>query len=176
MQLIEDLPNGFPLTSCIDLDGDGDSDILVVSSQIAWYENLGGGVFNPQAYLADAFEELSDFDIGDIDGDGDLDIAVIQADGRMNNVAWYSSELVVSVYESQTKPTHSIISGVFPNPFNPSTTIEYELTIPSVVTVNIHDIQGRHIQTLVNTSKLAGRYQAIWNGIFNPIYYKLRRW
>ncbi len=56
----------------------------------------------------------------------------------------------------------------YPNPFNPSTTIEYELPEHSTVTLNIYDIQGRNIQTLVSESKPAGHYEVQWNGTDEP--------
>ncbi|NQV15371.1 T9SS type A sorting domain-containing protein, partial [bacterium] len=52
----------------------------------------------------------------------------------------------------------------YPNPFNPSTTIKYELPEHSEVTLNIYDITGRNIKTLVQKSQPAGHYQAHWNG------------
>lgn len=51
-----------------------------------------------------------------------------------------------------------------PNPFNPSTTISYDLPEPSEVTLIVHNITGRTIRTLKNTHQPAGRYSAQWNG------------
>lgn len=53
----------------------------------------------------------------------------------------------------------------YPNPFNPETTIEYQLPVASEVTVAIFDIQGRLIQTLVqNQFESAGNHTINWNG------------
>jgi len=51
----------------------------------------------------------------------------------------------------------------FPNPFNPTTKISYE--IPKVINVRltVFDILGREVQTLVNESKQPGKYQAVFN-------------
>jgi hypothetical protein len=52
----------------------------------------------------------------------------------------------------------------YPNPFNPSTFIEYVLPISCGVRLDITDVMGRHVKTLVNANQSAGRYRIIWNG------------
>jgi hypothetical protein len=51
-----------------------------------------------------------------------------------------------------------------PNPFNPQTTIRYELPSPAPVRLLILDVNGRLVRTLVNEQQTAGPRQAIWNG------------
>ena len=46
--------------------------------------------------------------------------------------------------------------GNYPNPFNPTTTINYQLLENSFVTIKIYDMLGEEITTLVNESKSAG--------------------
>jgi len=52
----------------------------------------------------------------------------------------------------------------FPNPFNPSTTIRFDMKEKGLVTVKIYDVAGRLVRTLVNEVKDAGAYSAVWNG------------
>ena len=52
----------------------------------------------------------------------------------------------------------------YPNPFNPSTTISYTLNKPDAVKLNIYDILGRLVNTLVDEYKAAGSYTILWNG------------
>jgi hypothetical protein len=47
----------------------------------------------------------------------------------------------------------------FPNPFNPSTTIRYEIPERSFVTIKVYDVLGHEIATLVNEEKPAGNYE-----------------
>ena len=47
----------------------------------------------------------------------------------------------------------------YPNPFNPSTVIKYEVPQNSFVNINVYDILGNKISTLVNQEKPAGRYE-----------------
>lgn len=54
--------------------------------------------------------------------------------------------------------------GNHPNPFNPSTTISYELGAPGQVELKILDLQGREIAMLVANRQAAGSYQVQWDG------------
>jgi len=51
----------------------------------------------------------------------------------------------------------------YPNPFNPTTNISYSIPVASAVTVNVYDITGRMVQTLVNGTKPAGNYTVTFN-------------
>ena len=52
----------------------------------------------------------------------------------------------------------------FPNPFNPSTTISYQLPTDSKVSLKIYDLLGREVATLLdNQTKPAGYYEQQWN-------------
>ncbi|RMD92358.1 MAG: choice-of-anchor D domain-containing protein [Calditrichaeota bacterium] len=53
----------------------------------------------------------------------------------------------------------------FPNPFNPETTLRYNLAEPAQVSIYIYDPLGRKVRTLLrNASRNAGYYTQIWNG------------
>ncbi|MCH8305075.1 MAG: T9SS type A sorting domain-containing protein, partial [Candidatus Marinimicrobia bacterium] len=60
----------------------------------------------------------------------------------------------------------------YPNPFNPTTIIKYDLTEFSNVKLSIYDINGKLVQTLLNSYMPAGRYEIEWNasGIASGIY------
>ena len=54
-----------------------------------------------------------------------------------------------------------------PNPFNPVTSISYEIGAPGRVGLTIHDISGRLVRTLVSGNRNAGRHEVIWDGTDN---------
>ncbi|RPH90896.1 MAG: T9SS C-terminal target domain-containing protein, partial [Calditrichaeota bacterium] len=52
----------------------------------------------------------------------------------------------------------------YPNPFNPSTTIHYELPSDGFATLKIHDLNGRLVRALVSASEIAGEHAVLWDG------------
>ncbi|MDZ4122407.1 MAG: carboxypeptidase regulatory-like domain-containing protein, partial [Candidatus Cloacimonadaceae bacterium] len=56
------------------------------------------------------------------------------------------------------------LSGNYPNPFNPSTTISYAIKDPANVRLEIYNLKGQLIRTLVNEEQNTGHYRIIWNG------------
>ncbi len=78
----------------------------------------------------------------------------------------FSSETIVSVKSQQAGRLLPTTFGIFnyPNPFNPSTTVTFDVPTSSNVMIKVYDILGREITTLVNQRLQSGRYQEIWNG------------
>ena len=57
------------------------------------------------------------------------------------------------------------LADCVPNPFNPHTTIRYELAGPTTVTLRVYDLQGRLVRELVNeTARAGGHFAANWDG------------
>ena len=61
-------------------------------------------------------------------------------------------------------PQATQVAGAYPNPFNPQTTVAFELARADHARVIIYDLQGRVIRRLVDESLPAGRHTAIWQG------------
>jgi len=57
------------------------------------------------------------------------------------------------------------LSQNYPNPFNPSTTISFSLPVEGNVVLNIYDITGRLVATLVNDNMSSGYHSVNWDGI-----------
>jgi hypothetical protein len=53
----------------------------------------------------------------------------------------------------------------YPNPFNPSTTIKFEIPQASTISLKIFDIMGREVTTLINGYRTEGYHEVVWNGI-----------
>ncbi len=74
-------------------------------------------------------------------------------------------------------PTQYRLEQGFPNPFNPTTTIEFSLPHSEHVTLIIYDQLGQEIETLVADYLAAGEYSVEWNAGIRPsgvYYYRLQ--
>jgi hypothetical protein len=56
------------------------------------------------------------------------------------------------------------LSGNYPNPFNPSTAIEYSIAKDSHVDLSIYNAAGQLVRTLVSDFKKANNYRVLWDG------------
>jgi hypothetical protein len=61
-------------------------------------------------------------------------------------------------------PTEHSLNQNYPNPFNPTTTITYSLPQSGMVTLNVYDITGRFITTLVDGVKGVGTHSVQFEG------------
>jgi hypothetical protein len=61
-------------------------------------------------------------------------------------------------------PRVTKLEGNYPNPFNPTTSIKYGLKTDADVVINIFNIKGQKVKTLVNEHQTAGYKTALWTG------------
>ncbi len=61
-------------------------------------------------------------------------------------------------------PTVLALNGNYPNPFNPMTKISFDLPHGTKVALEVFDLRGRKVQTLVAETLSAGRHSVVWNG------------
>ena len=85
-------------------------------------------------------------------------------------VAGYNGEKVQANFENNYLTLDSILPATtslsknYPNPFNPSTTIEYTIAKPGNVSLVIYDLNGSTVKTLVNDFVTANNYSVTWDG------------
>jgi len=70
---------------------------------------------------------------------------------------------VVSVDNDPTLPETFALHQNYPNPFNPVTTIRFDLPLADHVRIDIYNILGKKVRTLVNDYVPAGRQQVLWD-------------
>jgi hypothetical protein len=56
------------------------------------------------------------------------------------------------------------LAGNYPNPFNPETTISFSLSADTFVAIDIYNIKGQKVRTLVNDELTSGHHSVVWNG------------
>ena len=88
------------------------------------------------------------------------------------------SEIITSVEDQNNGiPSQFILEQNYPNPFNPSTTIRYSIPASEFVTLNVYDVLGNEVATLVDEYRPAGSYEVNFNAsqLSSGIYfYKLQ--
>jgi hypothetical protein len=104
--------------------------------------------------------------------------AVELLNGSLDDVRLYNRALtatdiatlfadVTSVEQPQVVPATFELSQNFPNPFNPSTVIRYEIATSSRVVLRVLNLLGQEVRTLVNEQRPAGAFEVIWDGSNN---------
>jgi len=86
---------------------------------------------------------------------------IILADSQGNGVEVEAQTYDVSF--ASAIPVKTELSGSYPNPFNPSTAINYSVANDSHVEIMIYDASGRLVEELVNGHKDGGAYSVTWN-------------
>lgn len=77
----------------------------------------------------------------------------------------------VNLTVSATSVNGSVISnttellGNYPNPFNPTTTIKFNLENKAKINLGIYNIKGQKVKTLIDEERKAGLHQISWNGL-----------
>jgi hypothetical protein len=158
----------------LDYNGDGFNDIVIISNhysssssrygfRIADYTN-GQTLFQ----LDDASYSYNFIGAFDVDGDGKIEMVVDR--GILSTAL--TETLVYATNGSATSQSHYIndipstfqLKQNYPNPCNPTTKIEYQLSKPSNVKINIYDSVGKLVKELINEQSNSGNYSAVWNG------------
>ena len=112
----------------------------------------GGDVVRFVFRVLREFEDNARFEIAD---------GLVFDPGQLSNPA-----VVAGVLELQSTPREFALHQNFPNPFNPDTTIKYDLAESADVTLQIYNVLGQVVRTLVaSEAQNAGRYQIRWNGM-----------
>jgi hypothetical protein len=128
---------------------------------------VGAAIITEGGYLQNSAVYGDDVTTEDIDGlkvgekisftyDGDTLTSHVQ----FNPMSFHDVKLDYDTF----LPTTFALYQNHPNPFNPITTIRYDLPEDGPVSIIIYDLMGREIKTLVKQVSAPGRYSATWNG------------
>ncbi|MDP2360729.1 MAG: hypothetical protein Q8O14_08250 [bacterium] len=73
-------------------------------------------------------------------------------------------ELIDSLPDGGARPATARLAGAWPNPFNPMTTISYQLDRPGRASLSVFDLQGRLVARLMDGPVAAGEHRVVFNG------------
>jgi hypothetical protein len=118
-------------------------------------------------------QEPGAFSTFGIDTSGEIYICSYNVAGRIFKLTGPASSVA---QDKVNLPRLYKLNQNYPNPFNPSTVISYQLPALSKISLKIYDLLGREVTTIVDDTKPAGTYSAIWNALDKPsgvYFYKL---
>jgi hypothetical protein len=169
----------------VDLDNDGDLEVIAANkSGMLFVFHHDGSSFNGFPTSLNRYIESSPV-VGDIDEDGDFEIAIGTSEGLHvfdiktqsgNIISWklhrgnidrsgsLGFTLVKVNNEAEVMPSKFSVSKNYPNPFNPSTSIDIAIPEKRSLTVKVFDLNGRVLNTLINKELYPGHYSVDWNG------------
>ena len=95
---------------------------------------------------------------------------IFGSDGAVTKEGWYIDDL----YMENEVPNSDLVETIhfelyenYPNPFNPTTTISFNLPKNAPVNLEIFNLKGQKVRTLINSELKAGKHNIIWNGLDN---------
>ena len=184
----DDLRGGF----IGDGDNDGRKEVYTLSRDLTtvfateWVGDRGGDVTDPFNYQTTALYnsktdhpdlniQFSNVKVGDFDGDGPNHMDVVFTSPNNEHLGQGPSIFVMEFNSSGTPvfvdfdtpstiPESYVLRQNYPNPFNPSTNIVYELPVGAKVKLEIYNIVGQKIKTLVDKDQPIGLHQIQWDG------------
>ena len=135
------------------------------------YRTLDENIDNDNLWttIVETHSGLSYFDTTWLDADDGKFRYVVKAhlsENRLSSPAFSNLvEKITSELGDDLIPLTTSLKANYPNPFNPSTTIAFDIKDEGHVRIDIYNIRGQRVKTLLNENMKPGRYSSEWNGV-----------
>ena len=148
-----------------------------VSVDLSWDEPatgdlalLGYHVFRNNQQITTELVTSTEYNDANVSADRDYNYQVLAVyEGNRNSVRSDRTDITTTVSDSDDTliPLVTKLGNNFPNPFNPNTTIYFELHETTNVRLEVFNIRGQLVKTLVDGTTEAGRHHINWYGVDN---------
>ena len=156
---VNELPNNWTSSVCLDMICYNEA-IDSVSTQIGQGDSTACGVL---AWISGPGAGTVQLDIFNLNSDEHLFL----------DVNFYAG--MVDISNDFIKPNQFLLFPAYPNPFNPVTTIRFNITIETQNTTSLQlfDVKGRPVESLVNRVLQPGEYKVVWSasGMPSGVYF-----
>lgn len=158
--------NPSPNTQTITLTNDGGSDLN-------WLASHNGGSWlsftSNSGTLAPGQSEILSVTISATGSQGNYEADITFTDTNADNSPQkvkirYREDNTVDVDHIVEIPNEFMLYSNYPNPFNPQTTIQYDLPERTFVKIILYNVKGQIVKTLIDEQKPPGSHQVIWYG------------
>ncbi len=159
--------NGFALGMDATEDQINQTDPLLVYQDSLWLLSSNSPAIDASAntYI-NIFEDIQGqprSGVNDVGADEYSMDDIIRSPLEPENVGPDAEDDISSIAETKMTPESFVLFRNYPNPFNPSTTLEFYLHNPSNVHIAIYNVLGQKVTTLLDEPKIAGSHNIKWN-------------
>ena len=141
--------------------------IAIDSTGNKWLGTINGGVVKFDNFRWEIFNTensvLLNNTIWDIEVDHNNNVWI----GTNYGLAFYQQDSIttnIAASKSRENCVSFNLKQNFPNPFNSSTSILFQVNYPTQIKIRIYDINGKHVRNLFNGFRKTGTYKIIWDG------------
>jgi len=163
--------NGAAIYRCID----NPTEIYDGYSDTEKWADLSGGVQDTLGDVQSDYSHVVGIGPFDIDVDGSVVVGFAVLGGESLSDLKRNAALAKTKWQAifentgadpdrDSQPLTFRLMGNYPNPFNSSTVISYDLPAASYVILTVHDLRGREIARLSDRTQEPGRHTLVWNG------------
>ena len=153
--------NCVPTLADVDFDGDFDMVCGNISGDLTFFENVEGEWIEDGSFVEGLIvDQNASPAFGDLDNDGDPDLTIGQYSGTFS---YYRNQLMVIDIPENNHLTNSASLNCYPNPFNKYLEIQYHLSSPSNVILEIFTLSGQKIHEESFYSLAGEIHTCVWN-------------